>query len=273
MYPYDRFDNTPKVDPEPGNSRCVVWVALSEPVLPDDDWFHEALADLNSATSIRGYWSDGINASFTVAELTPHGPQEIGFGSIRLVAAPIAAGTLEKACDRSWRWRQAAAVLAAHTHHWVVSVTTDTVPFHNAMVVGRLLAALSYRPELMGVYLSPAEVVHPPEKLRIACDVEPDSEPVDLWVHVTLDAHEDGSTSLRTQGLTQFGVPEIEIVHSRLRYDELYEQGRGFADHLMKAGTVLKDGEIVRTTADEPLQVRYGPSIYDPEETVCHILL
>jgi hypothetical protein len=270
---FDHFGNPPKVEPQPGNARCVVLVGLSEAVLPEEDWFHEALAELNSATSIRGYWADGRSASFTVAELTQEGPAEIGFGSIRLAATPIPADALAVACDRSWRWRQAAAVLAAHTHHWMVSVTTDTAPFHNAMVMGRLLAALSCRPAFLGAYFGRAELVHSPNSLRAGCDVEPDASPVDLWVHVTLDAHEDDTTSLRTQGLSQFGVAEIEIAHSRMRYDELYEQGREFAGNLMKAGPVLKDGDTVRTTSDAPHLVRYVPSIYNSEETVCRILL
>lgn len=273
MHEQDNQETTPKADPQPGSSRCVVWVALSAAVLPDDNWFHDVLADLNSATSIRGYWSDGVSASFTVAELTPQGPEEIGFGSIRLVAAPIAEGALKKACYRSWRWQQAAEVLSGHTHHWVVSVTTDTVPFHNAMVIGRLLAALSRCSEFIGAYFSPAEIVHSPEALQAECDVEPDAQPVDLWVHVTLDAHEDFSTTLRTKGLIQFGVPELEIVHSRLRHEELYEEGPNFADSLMKAGPVLQDGDAVRTTENIPHRVTYGPSIYDQEETVCRIQL
>jgi len=269
----DHFRAPPRATPQPGNSRCVVWVPLSEPGLPEEDWFHEALAELNSATSIRGYWADGTNASFTVAELTHEGPAEIGFGSIRLVPTPLPANYLARACERSWRWRQAAEVLQAHSQHWEVSVTTDTVPFHNAMVMGRLLAALSRKPGFLGAYFSGPEQVYSPESLRAGCDVEPDATPVDLWVQVALEAHEDGTTTLRTQGLGQFGVPEIEIAHSGVPYDELYEQGREFAGNLMKAGPVLKDGDTVRTTADAPHLVRYVPSIYNPEETVCRIHL
>ena len=269
----NRFRDQPHPAPEPGNPECCIQVALSGPVLPAEDWFHEALAELNSATSIRGYHADDQKASFTVAELTREGPAEIGWGSITLHAAPLPREELAALCAHSWRWPQAAEILRDHTHHWAACVTTDTTPFHNAMVTGRLLVALSHLPEFLGACFPLAGLVQAPESLRAQCDTQPDALPVRLWVNFPLQAHHDGSTTLRTQGLRQFGVPEIEIVRSHLPYEELYRRAEEFAGNLMKAGPVLKDGDMVNSATDEQHLVRFEPSIYEPHATVCRIYL
>jgi hypothetical protein len=269
----NRFRDQPHPAPAPGNPECHIQVALSGPVLPAEDWFHEALAELNSATSIRGYHADGHTASFTVAELTREGPAEIGWGTIALRPGPLPGADLAGLCTRSWHWPQAAETLCAHTHHWVVCVTTDTTHFHNAMVTGRLLAALSRLPECLGACFPLAGLVQAPAALRAHCDTQPDALPVQLWVNFPLQAHYDGSTTLRTQGLRQFGVPEIEIVHSHLPYEELYQRAQEFAGNLMKAGPVLKDGDTVNSATDERHLVRHEPSIFDPQQTVCRIYL
>lgn len=257
----------------PTACQTAVLAALAGPVLPEEDWFHEALADLNSATSIRGYHASECTVSFTIAELSPEGPMEIGTGQIELVAAPLPAAELADACPRSWRWREAAAALSRQTHHWVLSVATETPPYPNALVAGRLLAVLSRLPEFLGAYFSGPGLVHSPEFLRENCDVEPDASPVDLWVNISLQGHEDGMTTLRTEGLEAFGVREIEIVRTRVPYVDLFERGQAFASHVMKAGPVLRDGDIVASTTGEELVVRHGPSVYDAAQTICRIHL
>jgi hypothetical protein len=128
-------------------------------------------------------------------------------------------------------------------------------------------------PEFLGVYLGSAGVVHEPAFVRDSFTTDDAGDPVDIWVHVGMASPKEGETNLRTVGLAAFGAMEIEVVGTRLPYEDAFLRVNDFAAYAMMHGPVLKDGDTIGEDADEKITVHHEPSIYDPQQKVCRIYL
>jgi hypothetical protein len=144
-------------------------------------------------------------------------------------------------------------------------------PEYAAAVTVRIVCGLLGQPGVLGVYIGSAGLVHSPEFWRANLDSEENACAADLWVHFGMESYEDGTTSLRTQGLAHFGLMELEIVRTRMPYEEMYERAREIAGYLIHEGPVLADGHTVGRTASEKIVVRHESSTYVPEEKVHRI--
>ena len=137
----------------------------------------------------------------------------------------------------------------------------------------RLLGALSSLSAFIGAYIGSAGMVHSPAYLQVREDTDTSTSPVNYWVNMGIVAHDDGTHTFHTRGLSQIHALEIEIVHCALPYEELYNRGRAYADYVMKNGPVLLHGQTLGGTAAEKNHIRHEPSTFNPEQTVCRIYL
>jgi hypothetical protein len=211
--------------------------------------------------------------TFSLAGLRDGVKAGLGLGAVSLMPVPVPGTEVQEACERSWRWPEAAEAVRLQTHHWVVFAGTVTTAFQNAALVLRMLGALSSQPGFIGAYIGSAGMVHSPAFLQAWDDADTSTSLVNYWVNMATVANDDGTHTFYTIGLRQFGALEIEIVQCRLSYEELYQRGRAYADYVMKAGPVLRHGDSVGATASEKIPVRHEPSVYNPEQTVCRIYL
>jgi hypothetical protein len=306
----NRVFGAPPAVAAPKSSKSLIIVPLAEAALPQETWLREELAkpihkfrhfsrektnqaikqllardpsqDREAADSVlnmlapinlSGCKSESQNVSLTLAGLRDGVEAELGFATIGLMPTPIPGRELYDACARSWRWPEAAVALRPHSHHWVIVVVTSTTPFQNASISLRLLAVLSCFPAFLGAYFGSSGLVHSPAFLQAREDSDASTSPVNYWVNMATVAHEDGTHTFYTRGLSQFNAPEIEIVRSRLAYEPLYERGRGLAAYVMKAGPVLRHGDTIGATTAEKVQVRHEPSTFNPEQIVCRVYL
>jgi len=233
-----------------------------------------SLLDMLAPIKISGFKSEDQIISFTLAGLRDGVEAELlGIANISLMPVPIPGTEVEDACGRSWRWPEAAETTRRQTHHWIILLITNTTPFQNAALVLRLFGALSSMPAFLGAYFGSSAMVHSPAFLQAWDEGDPSTSRVNYWVNMATVANDDGSHTFYTIGLRQFRALEIEIAQSRLPYDELYKHGRTYADYVMKAGPVLRDGDSLGATPSEKIPVRHEPSVFNPEQTVCRIYL
>lgn len=260
-----------KSRPEAETKPFLVMVALSSALPVSEGFLRDGLDELGSPTSVADCSAGEGAITCAILDSAERPGLELGTCALSLMPVPIPWSELEGACVRSWHWPEAAAVLRPHTHHWVIYVTAKSDPEYAAAVTVRLTTALLDQPEVLGVYVGSAGLVHSPEFWRANLDSEEDACAADLWVHFGMEANEDGTTSLRTQGLANFGVMEIEMIRARMPYEEMYARAREIAGYLIHAGPVLADGDTVGRDATEKIFVRHQPSAYVPEETVHRI--
>jgi hypothetical protein len=195
--------------------------------------------------------------------------------AVALMPAPIPREEIEAACAASWFWPEAASVVLPHRAHLVVSVLggeVDAVTRH--LLLSRLVAAVAAAAEALGIYWASAGLVHKPADVYAAAlEAGPETLPLQLWVAFRLHGQDEDSVVLSTQGLEEFGVPELEVAGRGRTAQEVYEFAFNVAHYVLLGGTELKDGETIGMSERQRVPIRHAPSSIDPSRTVIRLEL
>ena len=95
-----------------------------------------------------------------------------------------------------------------------------------------------------------------------------DQLPLRLWINARQVEEEDGSRSLSTTGLEDFGHREIEIWGWCSAKDVLDRWAFNVAHFLLEKNPTIQDGETVAISQNEWIHVFLQPSMFDPEREV-----
>ena len=241
---------------------AIAMVALSRPSLPSALQLQKALEEFPEASGFKDFKEDDAIITFRDAE---------GLGAVSLISAPIPWQHLEGPCATSWQWPEAAQMLRDHTNHLIV-VRDDTEPIAARLKLTSIIAALCSFPECIGIYWGEGGMVHSPKGFVTQSRLmSRQSLPLTLWIDFRGNRNPDGTATLFTQGLTSFGLMEIEVLNSTTAGSVLLDQAFNIAHYLLDRGSVLKDGDTIGLSAEEKIKVRLQPSMWNPNEQVYQI--
>lgn len=245
----------------------LAFVPLMSKTMPQADAVVANLAknwsDLSPATEIEEK-DDAL--SFTLGDV----------GVIAaMMPAPIPWGDLEGPCATSILWKDAAAVLKKHTHHLIVTVNGDDEdgPVHLATRLTQVISAiLATCPKAPGVYWGNAALVIPSKIFQdFAVEVLPEGPPLHIWVDFRVGPTGKGKMGGFTQGMSQFGLMELETESSPESVGDLRERLFGLASYLLENGPVIKDGDTIGADANEKIRVVYAKSAFGAPEKVMRL--
>lgn len=243
----------------------MAMVALREPVLPDAQKIGEKLQEIwPDAPAVEEPGTKDNAVLFRLGEST---------GVVALMPAPIPEEELEGPCAFAWYWPEAAEVLSQHTAHLVV-IVADPPPnnIQRYSMLTQLVGATAAASDALAIYWGSAGLILDPGTfLEAGREMGPDRLPLELWISFRFDPQEDGSMSLVTGGMEQFGHKEIEINNSERDPQFIYERVFHIAHYLLENGPVIEDGQTVGMADDERFLVTQGPSHYDETFEVMHI--
>lgn len=190
-----------------------------------------------------------------------------------LMPAPIPWSDLERPCETSILWPEAAAELKRHKRHVIVTASGEAEPVELMTVLTQATAALADSCEgTVGVYWGSASIVLPPKLFgEIAGDCIPNEFPVAIWVNCVVGKNEDGGSSGYTCGLDSFGLMDFVAEKSPEPPAELHKRLFGFAEYILTNGPVIKDGDTIGETAEEKIKITYGPSTFGHKEPVMRL--
>ncbi|HUE73012.1 MAG TPA: DUF4261 domain-containing protein [Pirellulaceae bacterium] len=193
--------------------------------------------------------------------------------AVALKSEPIAEADLAEACAAAWWWEQAAEQLARHKAHLLVSLAPsaeDAVARH--LRLSRVVAVLLSQCDAAGVYWPGGGIVHEPQAFaEQAADLSPENLHPALWIDMHISPNDDESWSLYTVGLSAFDRAEIEIPSTTHDPPEVYELCADVIRYLLASGEKLEDGGVISRSDEEQVEVRYGPSMFDEEQTVMQL--
>lgn len=169
---------------------------------------------------------------------------------------------LERAAANAWYWPEASAVLAAHQSHVELSlVSSEGSPIERSLALTRAIAVFASEPHAIAVLWDRTTLVHDPEQWILQSeDANEEDLPLLLWLAFEGTERDDGSRSLRTRGLSDFGKLEVEVASSRRDGEEVLEIVCDVALLVLTSPAPLEDGEQVEVTRDK-VRVRIEPSI------------
>jgi hypothetical protein len=155
-------------------------------------------------------------------------------------------------------WSKAKEVCLKHKAHLVVALrgeTEDLVGQHLRLT--DLVAAAVAETNATAVYWGAARLVHPGGVFReLATLAERNALPLHLWIDVQVWRTEGGGRMIVTNGLKEFGLPEIEGASGSLQPKVLRDKVFNTAHYLLDQGTVPKDGETIGFDPQERIPVR-----------------
>lgn len=192
---------------------------------------------------------------------------------IAIMPAPIPWADLEGPCATSILWKDAASVLKKHTRHLIVTVQGADDPILLATRLTQACSAiLATCPHAPGVYWGNAALVIPSKIFQdFAVEVLPGAPPLHIWVDFRVGPSGKGTMSGFTQGMTQFGLMELETESSPESVGDLRERLFGLANYLVENGPVIKDGDTIGADANEKIRVVYSKSAFGSEGKVMRL--
>lgn len=254
-------------EPDPPSAEAVeegaVAVAL---VLADDD------AEL-TPTALEAAWARvwperAGPADLEVADAALTCTLDGAGAGAAVLPAPVPTDELDPVVSRSPLWRDAATAVAAHSRHVVVFAHADT-PLGACVATTRLTCAVLEAVGGLGVYWGAApQLVRRDAFVELAAaatDVEP---PVLLWVRIGARTEDDGTTTVRTTGMRQLGLMEVEATGASLTAEELHRIVAGVVEYLAVHGPVIADGDTIGGTQAARIAVVHAASELEPDETV-----
>ncbi len=262
---------TDKHRPEKPTPMAMVLLDTAE--LPSTDLLFKAFKDFPPIPqldeSIQNLSRKKDTVTFTICGET---------GFVSLMPAPVPWSDLEGPCVTSLYWREAAKVLKPHAAHVIVSVmprTDDLSMVLWAIFLTKLTAsvALALGPRALGVYWSAGTLVQSvPFFLESAHKIAPDCLPLELWIEFRLQRLKDGSCNVLTTGLDIFGLPEIEVINSKRKPQQVLPFVINLAEYLLQNGPVIKAGDTVGEDANQKTTVEFQPSTWERPGPVMRVL-
>ena len=243
----------------------VAMVALRDDVLPDETRLIEWLRDSWSAVpAIENIERRDDVISFDLGGDTV---------AVSLMPQPVPWTDLEGPCREAWYWPEAARALRDHRSHvLVVLVPKASQRIDAALSLTRVVAAVTACSRAVGVLWGGGGLVHSPEPfVEVARKIGRESLPLQLWVGFGVHREEDGTHSLYTSGLEEFGHMEIEVAGSRRDPRALIDRVFNVALYVLDKGAVLQDGETFGASDDEKIEISHVRSFCDDKCTVVRL--
>jgi hypothetical protein len=188
------------------------------------------------------------------------------------VSAPIPPGDLEGPTALAWHWPSATVDVERHVAHEICFASSsemDRVALR--LLHSRVIAGVAAVSKASGVYVGSSLLVR--EGQAYVADIEQsdrDSLPIFSWLGFNPVAEEPGRSAYTT-GLREFGLLELEVRHSSLQWESLFEFLANVAQYQIANNLQIGDGETVGGSEDERLQVRHLASQYIPDTKVACI--
>jgi hypothetical protein len=190
-----------------------------------------------------------------------------------LVPRPIPPSQLEGPAATAWYWPEAAAALAKHQAHILVTLVDEGGPaVKKGEALTRLTAGIAATAPSIGVFWGPGRLVHPPQAfIDQAVQMHEGDWPLFLWIDFRIEQQDDGSLRLYTTGLEALGQNEIEVP----RYDgppqELLNFAYNIAHYMLDQRKLIRDGDTIGLTDKVQVTARRGTSMLGGELEVLQL--
>lgn len=169
-----------------------------------------------------------------------------------------------------------ADAVARHRAHAIVTVTAEkgVTRLEASLALSGVLGALAAHPATVAIYWAPGSVLTSPQVFsEFAQSSTVDEPPFFLWVTLHCFIDDDRTRTVATQGMDQFGVPELEIVRSPAPERQLMETVDFVGSYLITNGPVIEDGHTIGRSEEERIRASKQESVMGRDHTVLRLEL
>jgi hypothetical protein len=196
-------------------------------------------------------------------------------GAIAFRRGPAPWEALEGPCSTALHWPEAREAMKGQRAHAVAGLGGgDADPLTRTIWLTGLVGSLAAEPNAAGVYWNAGTVVHAPGAfVDRSLEMSRASLPLELWIDFRLFSEEEGSSTLFTTGLAQFGRMELEIRRSRRPGKDLYAAAWNTAHFVIERGADLGDGDTIAFDPGQTIRVRYVDSRWGHRSKIASIAM
>lgn len=249
-------------------SRKTTWlslVALGDDPLPDAEALVSAVArhDCDAPQlQITGQTDALITFSWGSATVL-----------LARVGHPIPAAQLAGPCEIAWYWPQAAAAVAQHQAHLLITLIDEgRDPVEKGMRLTLLTSAVANSVRACGIIWGPAGLIHEPAAFAEQTNqMTRENLPLFLWIDFRITVVGEQLYQLCTTGLEAFDRLELEVAHCRAEPQQLLDDLYNVAHYAIDQATPLKDADTIGSTEDRPLTARHETSLLDDHRQVIRL--
>ena len=156
---------------------------------------------------------------------------------------------------RNYLWEDALDAVLHHTSHVAISIVEGPgKPLEEGILLAKLLSVATEQTGATAIYTNDVlyeadEYYKETERLR------DDVLPMTNLIWVDIDFEEDGTTSLYTSGMEEFGQLNVEFLHCPWDPERAWNYILSVANYVMTSGKELTDGDAIGRTEEEQLTV------------------
>jgi len=198
-----------------------------------------------------------------------------GLGSATLAAGsmpgPIPETELAGPAQTSWLWPGAQSKVRNHKGHIVLWVSGAGGPIDNSRMLTHFASSVIEATGAMGVYWGSASQLIKSEVFVALARQYDRSVPVMLWADFRCRRDPDGTFSLFTVGLGEFGLMEMEVEGSLRPPGQLREFVWNLAIYQLQSKTLIRDGDTVGGSELQKFLIREARSFTGRDSNVFRI--
>ena len=156
---------------------------------------------------------------------------------------------------RNYLWDDALDAVLHHTSHVAISIVEGPgKPLEEGILLAKLLSVATEQTGAAAIYTNDVlyeadEYYKETERLR------DDVLPMTNLVWVDIDFEEDGTISLYTNGMEEFGQLNVEFLHCPWDPERAWNYILSVANYVLTSGKELTDGDAIGRTEEEQLTV------------------
>lgn len=182
---------------------------------------------------------------------------------------PAPAGDIQGAAEAAWLWRTASSEAPRHQSQVVISVIGNmNRPVELYKLFTRVAAAVLENTRSCGVYMNTQYVLQSRAfYLQAAHNLDEKALPVYCWVFFGM-LQQDGGNSCYTYGMTEFGMPELEIARSKHPLQEVHAVLHDIVTEALLNNTRLHDGSVIETLEGQKIALKLGKSAFLEGQTL-----
>jgi Domain of unknown function (DUF4261) len=247
----------------PNKSPVLAMVALLDEKIPSSQ---DVATYLNSNWPKAGPFESSEDGGGLIAVNGPNG----FLMSAILINLPIPAEELQFPCETATGWDDACEQMNRMSAHLIVTAMgADGGRKSQTFYLSAMLQAVTAQSNSPGVYVGGASSVWSREQLETATlQSTLERPPWLLWLGIKGQKESNGTLSILTIGMPEFGLMNIEVQKSTSDSGSTIEIVAAFADYLLSEGATVRNGETVGFSEDQKIRVSYAPSMLDHSQTV-----
>ncbi|TNE64499.1 MAG: DUF4261 domain-containing protein [Bacteroidetes bacterium] len=182
---------------------------------------------------------------------------------------PASPGEIRSAAEGAWMWPTARDEAPRHQSQVVISVIGSTSkPVYLYQLFTRAAAAVLDNSNACGVYMSTQLVLQSKSFfLQSARNLDQLVLPVYCWVYFGM-FQDGGASCAYTYGLTEFGMPDLEIVKSSHTLQEAHAVLYDAVKDALQNKKPLEDGSVIETLEGQKITLELSKSVYLSGETL-----